>query len=102
MMSFEPYRGIKDLTQIFAELAWDISSGTKDIPIAILDSGADPNHEDLKERITKGYNAFKDDGEFFDEHGHGTHVAGIAAATTNNLTVTLVCLGLILSCQSKF
>ncbi|OIJ14737.1 peptidase S8 [Anaerobacillus alkalilacustris] len=81
---FEPYQW--NLTQIFAEIGWNITGGTEDIPIAILDSGIDPNHEDLKERILYGYNAFKDDDEFFDEHGHGTHVAGITAATTNNLT----------------
>ena len=79
---FEPYQW--NLTQIFAEIGWDISSGSEDIPIAILDSGADPEHEDLKDRIIKGYNAFKDDGEFYDEHGHGTHVSGITAAMTNN------------------
>lgn len=81
---FEPYQW--NLTQIFAEIGWDISSGTEEVIIAILDSGVDPEHEDLKERISIGYNAFEDDDEFFDENGHGTHVAGIAAATTNNLT----------------
>lgn len=81
---YEPYQW--NLSQIFAEIGWNISSGAKDVPIAILDSGADPDHEDLKDRILYGYNAFKDDGEFYDEHGHGTHVAGITAATTNNIT----------------
>lgn len=80
---YQPYQW--NLSQIFAEIGWNITSGNEDVPIAILDSGADPNHEDLKERITHGYNAFKDDGEFYDEHGHGTHVAGIIAAATNNV-----------------
>lgn len=79
---FEPYQW--NLTQIFAEIGWDITSGSEDVPIAILDSGVDPEHEDLKNRILFGYNAFKDDDEFYDEHGHGTHVAGITAAMTNN------------------
>lgn len=81
---FEPYQW--NLTQIFAEIGWNITGGAEDVPIAILDTGVDPNHEDLQERISFGYNAFKDDDEFYDEHGHGTHVAGITAATTNNLT----------------
>ncbi|RXJ04053.1 peptidase S8 [Anaerobacillus alkaliphilus] len=74
-----------NLSQIFAEIGWNITGGGEDVPIAILDSGVDPNHEDLQDRILMGYNAFKDDGEFYDEHGHGTHVAGIAAAATNNV-----------------
>jgi subtilisin family serine protease len=81
---YEPYQW--NLSQIFAEIGWNITSGAEDVPIAILDSGVDPDHEDLKDRILYGYNAFKDDDEFFDEHGHGTHVAGITAATTNNVT----------------
>lgn len=81
---FEPYQW--NLSQIFAEIGWDITSGTEDVTIAILDSGVDPEHEDLKERISFGYNAFRNDDEFHDENGHGTHVAGIIAATTNNFT----------------
>lgn len=81
---YEPYQW--NLSQIFAEIGWNITSGEEDVPIAILDSGVDPDHEDLKDRILIGYNAFKDNDEFFDEHGHGTHVAGITAATTNNVT----------------
>jgi len=54
------------------------------VAIAILDSGVDPEHEDLKERILIGYNAFENNAEFHDDNGHGTHVAGITAATTNN------------------
>lgn len=80
---YQPYQW--NLTQIFAETGWTITEGTEDVPIAILDSGVDPNHEDLKERIAKGYNAFLDNEEFYDENGHGTHVAGITAATTNNV-----------------
>lgn len=79
---FAPYQW--NLTQIFAEIGWDITSGTEDIAIAILDSGVDPEHEDLKERILIGYNAFENNAEFHDDNGHGTHVAGITAATTNN------------------
>lgn len=81
---FEPYQW--NLTQIFAESGWAITEGTNDVSIAVLDSGVDPNHEDLKDRILVGYNTFNDDGEFYDEHGHGTHVAGIIAASTNNFS----------------
>ncbi len=80
---YQPYQW--NLSQIFTEIGWNITGGAKNVPIAILDSGVDPNHEDLQDRILYGYNTFKDDEEFYDEHGHGTHVAGIVAATTNNL-----------------
>lgn len=81
---FEPYQW--NLSQIFADIGWEITSGIEDVTIAILDSGVDPEHEDLKDRISYGFNAFKNDDEFHDENGHGTHVAGIIAATTNNFT----------------
>ncbi|WP_179884276.1 S8 family serine peptidase [Bacillus toyonensis] len=55
--------------------------------IAILDSGIDPNHPDLKEKIMDPINFTSDDPEdYIDILGHGTSVAGIAAAVTNNQT----------------
>ncbi|PEQ01701.1 S8 family serine peptidase [Bacillus toyonensis] len=55
--------------------------------IAVLDSGIDPNHPDLKEKIIAPINFITDDPEdYIDRFGHGTFVAGIAAAVTNNQT----------------
>ncbi|MEK4503486.1 S8 family serine peptidase [Bacillus sp. FSL R12-0069] len=55
--------------------------------IAILDSGIDPNHPDLKDKIINPINFTSDNPEdYIDTEGHGTHVAGIAAAVTNNKT----------------
>ncbi|ADU30207.1 S8 family peptidase [Evansella cellulosilytica] len=79
---YEPYQW--NLTQIFAEDAWNVSVGRTAVPIAIVDSGIDPEHFDLAEKIMDGYNAFENNSAFEDEHGHGTHVAGIASAITNN------------------
>jgi minor extracellular serine protease Vpr len=55
----------------------------KGIKIAIVDSGIDINHADLKDKIIGGYDFVENkpiymDGD--DRRGHGTHVAGIAAA----------------------
>lgn len=80
---FEPYQW--NLTQIDVGKGWNLSGG-EDVTIAILDTGVDPNHLDLKEKLLKGYNAFDDSDDYSDSHGHGTHVAGIAAALTNNVT----------------
>ncbi|MFA9556223.1 S8 family peptidase [Evansella sp. AB-rgal1] len=80
---YEPYQW--NLSQIFADEAWNVTIGKTGVPIAIVDSGIDGEHLDLAEKITDGFNAFENNGAYHDEHGHGTHVAGIAAAITNNL-----------------
>ncbi|MGE3728410.1 MAG: S8 family serine peptidase [Candidatus Sericytochromatia bacterium] len=53
--------------------------------IAIADTGVDGSHPDLKDKIIPGYSALAGKVENADTQGHGTHCAGIAAATTNNL-----------------
>ncbi|KMK76052.1 S8 family peptidase [Alkalihalobacillus pseudalcaliphilus] len=80
---FQPYQW--NLEQINISNGWDLSGG-ENIMIAILDTGVDENHLDLQGKINKGYNAFSENGDFADAHGHGTHVAGVASATTNNIT----------------
>ena len=93
---------------IDAPEAWYYVQGRSDIVIAILDTGIDLNHEDLKNKlwintkeipnngIDDDFNGFIDDyygwdfvnndNDPSDDHilSHGTHVAGIAAAETNN------------------
>lgn len=60
------------------------------IKVAILDSGIDINHPDLKKNIKGGFNAFDSNNTYADDsvNGHGTHVAGIIAAVDNNIGVT--------------
>jgi major intracellular serine protease len=67
-----------------APYMWQNSYTGKDIVIAIIDTGCDINHPNLKDRIIDGKN-FTTDYEgnpniFIDENGHGTHVAGIIGA----------------------
>jgi len=52
--------------------------------IAIIDTGVQLNHPDLQAKIVGGYDFVDKDSVPNDGHGHGTHVAGIAAAVTNN------------------
>lgn len=54
------------------------------VTIAIVDTGVDLGHPDLRDRLAAGIDLVDDDDQPDDENGHGTHVAGIAAATANN------------------
>ncbi len=79
---FKPYQW--NLEQIDIEEGWNYANGS-DTTIAIIDSGVDPEHPDLQGKLVEGYNAIDDTSNAIDDNGHGTHVAGIAAALTNNV-----------------
>lgn len=73
------------LPKIRAPEAWDTVTGGSEIIIAIVDTGVDLSHPDLDDKIqSPGRDFVNDDYVAQDDHGHGTHVAGIAAAETNN------------------
>jgi type VII secretion-associated serine protease mycosin len=73
------------LRNIKMPAAWDITHGSTSHSIAILDTGVDLDHPDLSgSRIKPGYDFVNDDSNPQDDNGHGTMVAGIAAAKTNN------------------
>ncbi|MBS2033931.1 S8 family serine peptidase [bacterium] len=92
---------------IDAPEAWAIHTGRNDAPIiAVIDTGIDYNHSDLKANMwvnpgeipgdgidndgngviddVHGYNAFADNGDPMDGHGHGTHCAGTIAGVGDN------------------
>jgi len=71
------------LTKIQAPEAWQITSGNQDILIAVLDTGIDPQHEDLADKVVANVN-LADSLTTDDRYGHGTHIAGIIAASANN------------------
>jgi subtilisin family serine protease len=75
----------KASADIKAPSAWEETKGTETVTIAIIDTGVDLLHPDLKNKMkSSGRDYINNDFDATDDHGHGTIVAGIAAAETNN------------------
>ncbi|ARO87589.1 peptidase S8 [Nitrosospira lacus] len=80
----DPYYGSAwHLPKIGAASAWDGAQGAG-VTIAILDSGVDSAHPDLAARMVPGWNFYDNNSNTSDVYGHGTKVAGAAAAAGNN------------------
>lgn len=71
------------LQQIGIEPAWGRTRSNMSTTIALVDTGVDFNHPDLKPNLVKGINLL-DSGIPQDDNGHGTSVAGVIAAVGNN------------------
>ncbi len=70
---------------IKAPEGWEETKGTDSTVIAIIDTGIDLLHPDLQNKVVSGGRDFvNDDFDATDDNWHGTHVAGIVAAETNN------------------
>jgi hypothetical protein len=80
----DPYlqleRGFRQMDVIDAH-SWSSGQGVK---VAIIDTGADTQHEDLRGRIAAADNFVDSDSEQFRRDRHGTEMAGIIAAVANN------------------
>lgn len=93
-------------SDIQAARAWNVSTGNRDVVVAVIDTGVDYYHPDLAENIwvnrgeipgngmdddgngyiddVHGFDFISNDGDPMDDHVHGTHVAGTIGAVGNN------------------
>ncbi len=93
------------MVRISTPAAWDITTGSADSVVAVVDTGYNYNHEDLAGNVwsaptdftvaisgvditcaagTHGFNAINRTCDPFDDHGHGTHTSGTVGAVGNN------------------
>jgi len=91
---------------IRAQSAWDVTTGSRDVIVAVIDTGIDSSHPDLRDNLwtnpgeiegngiddddngfiddVHGWDFVNGDNDPFDDNRHGTHVAGIVGAVGNN------------------
>jgi subtilisin family serine protease len=80
--------GLSSSPGVEAKKGWEIKRHSNAV-VAVIDTGIDHTHPDLKDNIIGGYNAITDQegsAASRDDNGHGTHVAGTVCATGNNST----------------
>ena len=71
------------ISRIGADKIWEFSTGSG-VVVAVVDTGVQKDHPDLSSNLTNGYNFVSNTPDANDDNGHGTHVAGIVAATQNS------------------
>jgi thermitase len=71
------------LDKMQAPTAWTASQGSG-ITVAVLDTGVDSTHPDLSGQLVPGWNMYDNNADTSDVYGHGTMVAGVVAAASNN------------------
>lgn len=83
-ISNDPYAASEwHLSKMQVNSAWDISLGNG-IIVAVLDTGVDATHPDLANQLVTGWNMFDNNVDTTDVYGHGTEVAGVIGAASNN------------------
>ncbi len=75
------------ISRVKADQVWPLGYTGTGVKLAILDTGIDYTHSDLAPNYQGGYDFVNSDNDPMDDDGHGTHVAGTAAAVRNDLDV---------------
>ena len=84
--------GLKGSYGIDVEDAWEVTTGTHDIRVGVIDTGIETDHPDLVGNLVTGKSFVSGVTSTTDTEGHGTHVAGIIGAVgDNNMGVAGVC-----------
>ncbi len=65
------------IARVNAPAAWSVTQG-EGVRVAVIDTGIDASHPDLRANVAGGYSALG--GSWFDDNDHGTHVSGTIAA----------------------
>lgn len=75
----------KESADIHAPSGWEEETGKDTVIIGFVDTGLDFDHPELQNKyVSRGKDFVNSDDDATDDHGHGTHIASIAAAETNN------------------
>ena len=94
------YRQLWGMQKIEAALAWNYTTGSRNVAVGVIDTGIDYHHPDIRKNMWVSQNGWLDNGWNFasnsnnsmDTNGHGTHVAGTVGAVGNNrIGVTGLC-----------
>jgi hypothetical protein len=71
--------------RVRAPAAWEATRGSGSVVVAVLDTGVDAAHPDLRGALVPGFDVVNKDTNPTDDNGHGTAAAGVVAARTNNV-----------------
>ena len=75
---------------VFEKMNYKPSSLKKEpLPVAVIDTGINPNLEYFEDRLEKPYNAINFSDDAADDNGHGTHIAGIIASMDNTIILPI-------------
>ncbi|WP_284638717.1 S8 family peptidase [Paenibacillus silviterrae] len=73
-----------NLPLIETEAGWNVTKGSEQVTVAVIDTGVDLSHPDLKDQLVSGLNVVNPSAPPQDDVGHGTHVSGVIGALVNN------------------
>jgi thermitase len=72
------------LGMVGAPAAWDLTHGSSNVIVAVVDTGVDPHHPDLVNKLVPGHNTYDGNNDTSDIYGHGTKIAGVMGAQSDN------------------